>query len=198
MTRAFRLSFAFTLAAAALLGAPVAEAHLIGEHGAGFEAGILHPLSGLDHLLAMIAVGIWAAQLGGRAVWAVPCAFVGCMMVGGLLAVTGVSLPLVEPGILGSVLLFGLLIATAARVPTVVGMAIVGLFALFHGHAHGTELPEAVNPALYAAGFVIATAFLHAVGFGLALTIGRVAPKPALRVIGGGIAAAGLALVAAL
>jgi urease accessory protein len=198
MTRAFRLSFAFTLAAAALLGAPVAEAHLIGEHGAGFEAGILHPLSGLDHLLAMIAVGIWAAQLGGRAVWAVPCAFVGCMAVGGLLAVTGVSLPLVEPGILGSVLLFGLLIATAARVPTVVGMAIVGLFALFHGHAHGTELPEAVNPALYGAGFVIATAFLHAVGLGLALTIGRVAPKPALRVIGSGIAAAGVALVAAL
>jgi urease accessory protein len=198
MTRAIRLSFAFSLAAAALLGAPVAEAHLIGEHGAGFEAGVLHPLSGLDHLLAMIAVGIWAAQLGGRAIWAVPSAFLGCMTVGGLLAVTGISLPLVEPGILGSVLLFGLLIATAARVPTVVGMAIVGLFALFHGHAHGTELPQAANPATYALGFVLATALLHAVGLGLALIIGRVAPKPILRVIGGGIAAAGLAMVAAL
>ncbi|HWA42416.1 MAG TPA: HupE/UreJ family protein [Hypericibacter adhaerens] len=198
MTRASRLSLAFTLAAAALLGAPVAEAHLIGEHGAGFEAGILHPLSGLDHLLAMIAVGIWAAQLGGRAIWAVPCAFVGFMVVGGVLAVTGVSMPLVEPGILGSVLLFGLLIATAARVPTVVGMAIVGLFALFHGHAHGTELPEAANPAAYALGFVLATSFLHAVGLGLALLVGRLAPKPVLRVIGGGIAAAGVAMVAAL
>ncbi|QEX17738.1 protein hupE [Hypericibacter terrae] len=198
MTRAFRLCFAITLAAAALLGAPVAEAHLIGEHGAGFEAGILHPLSGLDHLLVMIAVGIWAAQLGGRAIWAVPCAFVGFMVVGGLLAVSGISMPLVEPGILGSVLLFGLLIATAARVPTVVGMAIVGLFALFHGHAHGTELPEAANPAAYALGFVLATSFLHAVGLGLALMTGRIAPKPALRVIGGGIAAAGVAMVAAL
>jgi urease accessory protein len=198
MTRAYRLSFAFTLAAAALLGAPVAEAHLIGEHGAGFAAGIVHPLSGLDHLLAMIAVGIWAAQLGGRAVWAVPAAFVGSMVVGGILAVTGVPLPLVEPGILGSVLLFGLLIATAARVPTVVGMAIVGLFALFHGHAHGTELPQAANPATYALGFLLATSVLHAVGLGLALMLGRVAPKPALRVIGGGIAAAGLAMAAAL
>lgn len=198
MTRAFRLSLALTLAAAVLLGAPVAEAHLVGEHGAGFEAGVLHPLSGLDHLLAMIAVGIWAAQLGGRAIWAVPSAFVGCMAVGGLLAVTGTALPMVEPGILGSVLLFGLLIATAARVPTVLGMAIVGLFALFHGHAHGTELPEAANPAAYALGFVLATSFLHAVGLGLALMIGRVAPKPVLRVVGGSIAAAGLAMVAAL
>jgi urease accessory protein len=198
MTHAIRLSFAFTLAAAALLGAPGAEAHLIGEHGAGFEAGILHPLSGLDHLLAMIAVGIWAAQLGGRAIWAVPGAFVVCMVVGGVLAVTGVSMPLVEPGILGSVLLFGLLIASAARVPTVLGTAIVGLFALFHGHAHGTELPQAANPAAYALGFVLATSFLHAVGLGLALMIGRVAPKPVLRVIGGGIAAAGVAMVATL
>jgi len=198
MTRASRLSFAFTLAAAALLGAPVAEAHLIGEHGAGFEAGVLHPLSGLDHLLAMIAVGIWAAQLGGRAILAVPCAFVGCMAVGGILTVMGVSLPLVEPGILGSVLLFGLLIATTARVPTILGMAIVGLFALFHGHAHGTELPQATNPATYTLGFVMATSFLHAVGLGLAVVIGRAAPKPVLRVIGGGIAAAGLAMAAAL
>jgi urease accessory protein len=198
MTRSFRLSFAFTLAAAALLGAPVAEAHLIGEHGAGFQAGLLHPLSGLDHLLAMIAVGIWAAQLGGRALWAVPGAFVGCMVAGGALAVAGISMPLVEPGILGSVLLFGLLIATSARVPTVVGMALVGLFALFHGHAHGTELPQAANPATYALGFVMATAALHAIGLGLALAIGRIAPKPALRVIGGGIAAAGVAMVAAL
>jgi urease accessory protein len=198
MTRSFRLSFAFTLAAAALLGAPVAEAHLIGEHGAGFQAGLLHPLSGLDHLLAMIAVGIWAAQLGGRALWVVPGAFVGCMVAGGALAVAGISMPLVEPGILGSVLLFGLLIATSARVPTVVGMALVGLFALFHGHAHGTELPQAANPATYALGFVMATAALHAIGLGLALAIGRIAPKPALRVIGGGIVAAGVAMVAAL
>jgi urease accessory protein len=198
MTRAIRLSFVLTLATAALLGAPGAEAHLVGEHGAGFGAGVLHPLSGLDHLLAMIAVGIWAAQLGGRALWAVPGAFVGCMVVGGVLAVTGISMPLVEPGILGSVLLFGLLIATTTRVPTALGMAIVGLFALFHGHAHGTELPEAANPAAYALGFVLATSFLHAVGLGLAFMIGRVAPKPALRVIGSGIAAAGLAMMAAL
>src|SRR5258707_4171811 len=118
MTRAFRLSFAFSLAAAALLGAPIAEAHLIGEHGAGFQAGILHPLSGLDHLLAMIAVGIWAAQLGGRALWAVPCAFVGCMVAGGLLAVAGGSMPLDVTGLPGSGLLFRLLVATHLRGPT--------------------------------------------------------------------------------
>jgi urease accessory protein len=197
MNRFLGLTFV-TILATTLLGAPGAEAHLLGEQGAGFAAGILHPLSGLDHLLAMLAVGIWAAQLGGRAVWAVPAAFVGAMLAGGLLAIAGIALPLVEPGILGSVMLFGLLIATAARVPTALGMAIVGLFALFHGHAHGTELPQAANPALYAAGFVIATATLHAAGLALAFLTARVAPKMAVRVAGGAIAATGVALVAAL
>jgi urease accessory protein len=120
------------------------------------------------------------------------------MLAGGLLAIAGIALPLVEPGILGSVMLFGLLIAMAARVPTALGMAIVGLFALFHGHAHGTELPHAANPALYAAGFVIATATLHAAGLVLAFLTARVAPKMAVRVAGGAIAATGVALVAAL
>jgi urease accessory protein len=197
MNRFLGLTFV-TILATTLLGAPGAEAHLLGEQGAGFAAGILHPLSGLDHLLAMLAVGIWAAQLGGRAVWAVPAAFVGAMLAGGLLAIAGIALPLVEPGILGSVMLFGLLIAMAARVPTALGMAIVGLFALFHGHAHGTELPHAANPALYAAGFVIATATLHAAGLVLAFLTARVAPKMAVRVAGGAIAATGVALVAAL
>jgi urease accessory protein len=120
------------------------------------------------------------------------------MALGGVLGVAGVPVPAVEMGIAGSGIVLGVMVAAAARPPLWVAGVLVAVFAVFHGHAHGTELPEAANPAAYALGFVLATSFLHAVGLGLALLVGRLAPKPVLRVIGGGIAAAGVAMVAAL
>src|SRR5579863_3698485 len=112
---------------------------------AGLTAGFAHPLSGLDHVLAMVAVGLWAAQLGGRALWLVPASFVGFMTLGGALGMAGVHLPMVEAGILASVLILGILIAAAAQLPLAASVAVTGLFAIFHGHAHGTEIPLAAS-----------------------------------------------------
>ena len=147
---------------------PVAEAHTFGSQGAGLMAGLTHPLVGLDHLLAMIAVGIWAGQLGGRAVWLIPLTFVSVMAAAATLASFGLLLPLMEPAIACSVLVLGLLIAGSVRLPTSVGVLLVGLFAVFHGYAHGLELPQAASPILYGAGFVLATALLHGLGIGFA------------------------------
>ncbi len=173
-----------------------ASAHLLGMHGAGFEAGVAHPFSGLDHLFAMLAVGIWAAQQGGRALWAIPLAFVGTLVAGGLLAINGIHLPLVEPGIAASLLVLGLLIATSARLPVSAGAALVGLFALWHGHAHGTELPEAASPAGYAIGFVIASVALHGIGILLGRRI-HAAALPWQKFAGGLISATGMWLLLA-
>jgi len=158
----------FALCAYATL-LPVAEAHTLGAHGAGLMAGLTHPLVGLDHLLAMIAVGIWAGQLGGRAVWLIPLTFVSVMAAAATLASFGLLLPLMEPAIACSVLVLGLLIAGSVRLPTSVGALLVGLFAVFHGYAHGLELPQAASPILYGAGFVLATSLLHGLGIGFAL-----------------------------
>lgn len=173
-----------------------ASAHLLGMHGAGFEAGVAHPFSGLDHLLAMLAVGIWAAQQGGRALWAIPLAFVGTLVAGGLLAINGIHLPLVEPGIAASLLLLGLLVARSAHLPLSTGAMLVGLFALFHGHAHGTELPAAASPAGYAIGFVIATAALHGIGILLGRRI-NASSLPLQKIAGGLISASGMWLLLA-
>ena len=147
---------------------PVAEAHTFGSQGAGLMAGLTHPFVGLDHLLAMIAVGIWAGQLGGRAVWLIPLTFVSVMAAAASLASFGLLLPPMEPAIACSVLVLGLLIAGSVRLPTYVGALLVGLFAVFHGYAHGLELPQAASPILYGAGFVLATALLHGLGIGFA------------------------------
>jgi len=147
---------------------PVAEAHTFGSQGAGLMAGLTHPFVGLDHLLAMIAVGIWAGQLGGRAVWLIPLTFVSVMAAAATLASFGLLLPLMEPAIACSVLVLGLLIAGSVRLPTSVGALLVSLFAVFHGYAHGLELPQAASPILYGAGFVLATALLHGLGIGFA------------------------------
>ena len=147
---------------------PVAEAHTFGSQGAGLIAGLTHPFVGLDHLLAMIAVGIWAGQLGGRAVWLIPLTFVSVMAAAATLASFGLLLPLMEPAIACSVLVLGLLIAGSVRLPTSVGVLLVSLFAVFHGYAHGLELPQAASPILYGAGFVLATALLHGLGIGFA------------------------------
>ena len=165
-------------------------------HGAGGVVnGLAHPLQGLDHLLAMLAVGLWAAQLGGRARWAVPAAFVGAMAVGGALGMAGAGLPLAEQGIAASVLILGLLIAAAVRLPLVAGAALVGIFALCHGYAHGAEMPETAAGAVYALGFAGATALLHGCGFGLGVLLQRGAKAEWLRAGGVAISAVGVLLL---
>ncbi len=153
-----------------------ALAHLDpGEHGS-FAAGFSHPLFGTDHILAMIAVGLWAAllgpMLGRRALWLVPAAFVTTMAAGFAAAMLDLPLPFVEPVILASVVVIGLLAAAALKVPTHAAMGMVGLFAFFHGHAHGSELGEA-GAGAFAAGFIVATALLHALGIALGLLLAR-------------------------
>jgi urease accessory protein len=138
----------------------------------------------------MLAIGLWAAQQGGRAFWAIPAAFVGAMAVGGGLALSGLTLPHVETGIAASVLVLGLLIATQRQWTVTAGVAIAAVFALFHGYAHGLEMPQAASPALYALGFVLATVCLHGVGM-----MSRLLGRYTMRVAGMGIAATGLALV---
>jgi urease accessory protein len=148
--------------------APVsAWAHVGIGSTSGFSHGFLHPVGGLDHVLAMVAVGMFAANLGGRALWAVPAAFVGVMAFGGFLGVSHVALPYVEIGIALSVVILGLIVALQVRWPVAAAMALVGVFAVFHGHAHGSEMPLDASGAAYAAGFMIATALLHAAGIAL-------------------------------
>lgn len=168
------------------------------EHGS-FAAGFSHPLFGLDHILAMVGVGLWAALLGGRAVWAVPTTFVVTMMLGFAAALAGVGLPFVEPVIAASVVVLGLLALVALQVPTVAGMAMVGFFALFHGYAHGGELGEA-GAMPFMVGFALATALLHAFGVGIGLGFSRFAGTTAGRAItrvAGGLTALGGLWVAA-
>jgi urease accessory protein len=183
------------IACAAVMGlALVAPAYAhtgIEPHSHGFAAGFLHPLMGVDHLLAMLGVGVWAAQLGQRATWLVPAAFVAVMIAGAGLALMGASLPMVEFGIAGSVLATGALIAFGTRMPVRLAMGLVGLFALFHGHAHGTELPGFAHPAAYGAGFVAATALLHVAGVGIALALRQHAAKLPFRVAGAAMALVG-------
>lgn len=183
----------FALAAMSLF-AGTASAHT-GIHTAltGFAGGLAHPLTGLDHLFAMVAIGLWAAQQGGRALWAVPAAFVGAMAAGGLLAWSGITLPNVETAIALSVLVLGLLIATRRRWTVTAGMTLAAGFALFHGYAHGQEMPLASSPVLYGLGFVLATLGLHGLGIASSL-IGR----HAVQLAGAAIAATGLAMIFAL
>ncbi len=160
------------------------------DHGS-FMAGFLHPLMGLDHLLAMLGIGVWAAQLGGRAMWLVPAAFIAVMTGGAALALAQAPLPMVELGIAGSVLAIGVLVAFGTRLPVTAAMAVAGAFALFHGHAHGTELPGFAAPAIYGAGFLAATALLHAAGFGVAYMVPGHAAKLPFRLAGAAMATIG-------
>lgn len=184
--------------AAILLLSQAAQAHFVDAHGAGFDAGFAHPFTGLDHLLAMVAVGLWAAQLGGRARWIVPLAFMGAMCVGAGMALAGIRIPMVEAGIATSVLLLGLLIALAARLPVAISSILVAAFAVFHGHAHGNELPQAASEALYSLGFLLATGTLHAIGIGLGTLLGRQRSAMWMRLTGMAIAGAGVMLWAAV
>lgn len=166
----------------------------------GFGHGFAHPMSGLDHVLAMVLVGAFAWRLGGRALWLVPAAFVLVMALAGAAGVAGIGLPFAETGIALSVIGLGAVVAFGIRPPVAAAMAVVGLFAIFHGHAHGAEMPEDAGGLAYAAGFLIATAILHAAGLalgsGLAGTLGPRFGPAVLRSAGGIAALAGAALLA--
>lgn len=183
--------------ALALLG-PAAPALAHGGHGDahGFVAGFMHPVGGLDHVLAMVAVGLFAAHLGGRALWAVPAAFVALMAFGGALGMNGVGLPFVETGIALSVVVFGLALAFGLALPVGLAGGLVGFFAIFHGQAHGAELPAGASGAAYAAGFLLATAALHAAGVAIGVGAGRLASARVMRIGGAAMAAAGVGLLA--
>jgi urease accessory protein len=180
--------------AAALVGSEAALAHTGMEHAVSFAAGFKHPWTGLDHMLAMVAVGLWAGLNGGRALWAWPVAFVGVMVAGGALGIAGVPVPMVEPGILASVIVLGLLVLGAARVPVAVGAAVVAVFALLHGAAHGAELPAQASASTYAAGFAIATALLHGIGLGVARLAAGERGQLLVRGAGALVAVGGVAL----
>jgi len=146
-----------------------AHAHEATGVAGGFTSGFVHPLLGLDHVAAMVAVGLWGAVLGGSAIWLLPVVFPLVMAFGGALGVIGVPLPNVEVGIALSALVLGCLVLFSTRPPLWVAAVIVGIFAIFHGHAHGTELPEAASPLAFSIGFVIATGLLHLCGILLSL-----------------------------
>jgi urease accessory protein len=155
------------LFASLVLFAAAAQAHSEAPGGDGFVTGFLHPLTGLDHLLAMLAVGMWGAQLGMPAIWVLPVAFPLVMALGGVLGIVGIPLPFAEPAIVLSVVLLGAVIALAARPPLPVAGALVAFFAIFHGYAHGRELPTHANAVDYSAGFVLATGCIHLAGIGI-------------------------------
>jgi urease accessory protein len=169
-------------------------------HGdaSGFLHGFSHPLGGLDHVLAMVAIGLYAAMIGGRALWLVPGTFVTVMALGGALGMAGYALPYTEIGIPLSVIVLGLAVVLRIGVPTLAAMALAGLFAIFHGHAHGAEMPQDLSGYEYAAGFLLATALLHSAGLLLGLAAGRLADRGgwrAAQAAGGAMALAGVALL---
>ena len=187
---------AWPILAAALLLPEVALAHTEAGVVGGFLSGFTHPIFGFDHVVAMVAVGLWGAFLGQPAIWLLPVVFPVVMAFGGLAGVLGVPLPGVEMGIAASAVALGAMVALALRPPLWVAAILVGAFAIFHGHAHGTELPEAANPLAYGVGFVIATGLLHLSGIALGLLSRWPAGLQAVRVGGGAIACVGLYFLA--
>ncbi len=191
-----------TLAMPAIIMVPqLAFAHVgLGDAHDVFH-GFSHPLTGIDHILAMVSVGLLAANLGGRAIWAVPASFVVMMLLGGAIGMAGFTLPLTELGIGVSVLVLGLMITMAVRLPVSFAMALAGTFAVFHGFAHGTEMPENTSGLMFASGFVAATALLHGLGIALGLGIARLSnttSRMSLKISGGAIAIVGAALISGI
>jgi urease accessory protein len=176
----------------------MAFAHPDPLHAIGFVHGFEHPVGGIDHILAMVAVGVFAFLLGGRALWLVPLSFVGMMIVGFVLGINGLNLPFVELGIALSSIVIGAAAALKAPMPVAGAMALVGVFAVFHGHAHGAEMPESAGGLLYAAGFVAATTLLHGAGIAAALAVSKLVGRHGhviARVAGGVFALGGLGVL---
>jgi len=193
----FALRCAYVFSALALAASP-ALAHTTKGLGVGFVSGFTHPLTGLDHILAMVAVGIWGTQLGKPAIWMLPVTFPLLMSFGGALGVRGVPLPGVEIGVAAAAAVLGLMIVLAARPPIALAAVLVGFFAIFHGYAHGIELPKAAYPLAYGVGFVLSTGLLHLTGIALGLMERWPVGVKALRGMGAGISAAGVCLLLGL
>jgi urease accessory protein len=191
MPRPVSLTSALILALPLATLAGQAMAHTGHAGHSGLAGGFLHPMLGWDHLVAMLAVGLWAASLGGRALYALPLGFPLVMALGALAGMAGIALPGVEAGIAASGVVLGLLVAFGLRAPLSVSVALVGVFALFHGHAHGTEMPGGYAPLSYGAGFVLGTMLLHLAGLGLGLAARSGAGRIAMRAAGGLIALTG-------
>jgi urease accessory protein len=190
-----------TLSTVLVLAPTIALAHTGHGDTSGLMHGFTHPITGVDHVLAMVAVGVLAAQLGGRALWLVPLGFVGVMAVAGAFGMAGIQLPAAEVGIALSVFVLGLAVAFRLSPPELAAMALVGFFAVFHGHVHGAEMPAAASGVAYAAGFVGATAMLHAVGVGVGLLVGWEAGALSRRLLqagGGAMALFGFAVLAGI
>jgi urease accessory protein len=180
------------LAASALAWPGLAGAHTQEGVAGGLASGLLHPLTGADHMLAMVAVGLWGAVLGAPAIWTLPVTFPLVMALGGLLGMAGVPLPAPEIFIALSALALGACVAGRVRLPLAAAMAVVAVFAIFHGHAHGAELPRAANAVAYGIGFVTSTGLLHATGIAIGLLARRPAGLVAVRALGAAISLAGL------
>lgn len=184
---------------AMLIATTAAHAHTGIGDTRGLVHGLAHPIGGIDHVLAMLAVGLFAAHLGGRSLWLVPLSFVAMMAVGGACGMAGVDLPCVEIGIALSVIGLGVAVAARLHMPTVAAMTLVGLFALFHGHAHGAGMPDTASGLAYGFGFVLATACLHAAGIGLGLVVSKSGEGfgyRMLRAAGSAMAVTGVAMLA--
>ncbi|OYY22217.1 MAG: urease accessory protein [Azorhizobium sp. 35-67-15] len=196
MTRpAFRV---LAIAGALALAPSLAFAHTGVGATHGFVHGFIHPVTGLDHVLAMVTVGILAWQMGGRAIWLLPASFVSLMAVGGALGMGGFDLPYVETGIALSVVVLGAAVAMGVKAPLAFAMGLVGMFAVFHGHAHGAEMPETAGGLSYGLGFMLGTGLLHLAGLGLGFAIGRLGETSGqawVRGAGAAISLAGVALL---
>jgi len=177
-----------------MLASSVAAAHT-GSFGGGFVGGFGHPLFGPDHVAAMVAVGLWGAFLGAPAIYVLPIVFPLVMAVGGVLGILGLPLPGAEVAIAASAVVLGMMVATAARPPLLVAALVVGVFAIFHGYAHGAELPPGADAVAYSVGFVVATGLLHLAGIALGLTVRWPAGRIGVRGAGAAIAAAGVAFL---
>jgi len=183
---------ALPLLATLLLVSTAVDAHTEEGVVGGFISGLLHPLFGPDHFVAMVAVGIWGAFLRQPAIWLLPVVFPLVMALAGALGVLGVPLPMVEVGIAASALVLGLMVLFAVRPPLWVAAVVVGVFAIFHGHAHGTELPEASNPLAYAIGFVLSTGLMHLAGILIGMLAYSQKGTLVVRTIGSVISLSGL------
>ena len=182
-----------TLSATLLMLVPtLGLAHQESGQAAGFVAGLVHPISGLDHVVAMIAVGLWGAVLGPPAIWVLPVAFPMMMAFGGFMGLLGIPVPSIEIGIAVSAIVLGAMVLIQARPPLWVAAILVAIFAIFHGYAHGRELPAGANALLYSLGFVVATGLLHLVGILLGEAHRWALGRQIVRAAGGGIAVAGL------